>query len=80
MLKNPRISDVSKLKLVLVSAAYCFQSAPQSDDNDDDLDSEEVHALPCSSSTRLVFSSQEGDNDGAEEKDVFGSDVDNDGE
>ena len=40
-LKNPRISQVCKVKLLLVSAACCFQSVPESEDNDDDLEDEE---------------------------------------
>ncbi len=79
VLKTPRISDVSALKLALVSAAYCFQSSPGTTANEkvDDLE-EEVDSLPCTCSTRLVFSLQEGDDEGDEEEQVLGSDVDND--
>ena len=40
-LEKPRISQVCKVKLLLVSAACCFQSVPESQDTDDDLENEE---------------------------------------
>ena len=79
VLKKPRISDVSALKLALVSAAYCFQSTPHKKSSDDDDLEEEVHALACTTSTRLVFSSQEGNESSNEEQEIFGSGVDDDG-
>ena len=41
-LNKPRISQVCKVKLLLVSAACCFQSVQEpQDEDDDDLDDDE---------------------------------------
>lgn len=45
-LDKPRISQVCKVKLLLVSAACCFQSVAESQDNDDDLEDEEEDEDP----------------------------------
>ena len=71
---------MSALKLALVSAAYCFQSTPRKESSGDDDLEENVHALACTTSTRLVFSSQEGNESSNEEQEMFGSGVDSDGE
>jgi hypothetical protein len=54
-LQKPRISQVCKVKLLLVSAACCFQSMTEPLDNDDDLEDEEEDEVVICSVFVVVF-------------------------